>query len=408
MDKYALYLDWLDSQYEEMYKTLFELADINSSSYNVAGLNQVLNKLIEMIEPLEGTHEIIPQKSMQQVSPRGKIKRIPIGNALRVRKRPEAPLQIFLGCHMDTVFPVECSFQKTEHLEEENIVKGPGVADLKGGIIVMLKALEVLERSPWAENIGWEILFNSDEEIGSPSSAELLVESAKRCDIGLLYEPAFPDGNLASKRKGSGNFTAVARGKAAHVGREFHEGRNAIRAIVDFIKMIDDLNGKTDEITINPGFIHGGGAVNMVPDLAMHRFNIRIQEPENEKWIMSEIENAVKDINKQDGIHIELYGRITRKPKLITDANQYLFDLIKNCGNDLGMNLDWHSTGGCCDGNNLAVAGLPNIDNLGVRGGKIHSSEEFMYPESLVERARLSALLLLKLANKEIKWDFKK
>ncbi len=407
MIKYIPYLDWLESQYELMYQSLFEVCDINSGSFNIEGIGKVQKYLEKLAKPLNGTISEIKQKPMQVVNSRGRIERINLGNTLIIKKRPEAKLQILLGGHMDTVFPVDSPFQKTEHLEN-NVVKGPGVADLKGGLILMFKALEVLERSPWAESIGWEVVLNPDEEIGSPGSAEILKACAKRNDLGMIYEPAFPDGNLASDRKGSGNFTVVCRGKAVHAGREFHNGRNAIRAISDFIQLIDDLNGQMDDVTINPGYIQGGGAVNIVPDLAIHKFNVRIARPEDESWVLDRLKSAVSKINKKDGINIELHGHFNRKPKIITDSNQFLFNVVQDCGTDLGMNLSYRPTGGCCDGNNLASAGLPNIDNIGVRGDNIHSDEEFMYPESLVERAKLSALILMKLAYGEIKWNHKR
>ena len=403
MIKYIPYLDWLESQYEIMYQSMFEVCDINSGSYNIEGIGKVQKYLEKFAAPLNGEHIEIQQKPMQIVNSRGRIERIKLSNTLIIKKRPEAPIQILLGGHMDTVFPVDSSFQKTEHLEN-NVVRGPGVADLKGGLILMFKALEVLERSPWANAIGWEVVLNPDEEIGSPGSAEILEACAKRNDFGMIYEPAFPDGNLASDRKGSGNFTVVSRGKAVHAGREFQNGRNAIRAIADFIQIIDDLNGQMQDVTINPGYIQGGGAVNIVPDLAIHKFNVRIARPEDELWVLDRLKSAVEAINKRDGITLELHGTFNRKPKIITEANKFLFDIVTDCGTDLGMNLSFRETGGCCDGNNLASAGLPNIDNIGVRGDNIHSEEEFMYPESLVERAKLSALILMKIAYGEIKW----
>jgi len=265
----------------------------------------------------------------------------------------------------------------------------------------MIKALAALERSPWADQIGWQILFNPDEEIGSQGSAGLIIDAAEKCDLGMIYEPSFPDGNLAGARKGSGNFSVVSKGLAAHAGREHHLGRNAVRAMCDFVAMIDDLNGQREGVTINPGFIHGGGAVNIVPDNCMSRFNIRLERSEDEKWCLDHLNRIIDEINQRDGISIELHGGFGRKPKELSPANEKLFMLARECGEVLGMTLQWLPTGGCCDGNNLAAAGVPNIDTLGVRGGKIHSSDEYLKVDSLTERAKLSALLLMKLATCE-------
>ncbi|WP_372737400.1 hydrolase [Neptunomonas sp.] len=395
---YTQWLDWLDSQQDEMLAKTIELALLNSGSLNTAGVNRVRQKLAQYCEALGGNAEVIPVAPFEFVSASGEVSHAPLGDALRIRKRPEAPLQIFFCGHMDTVFPADSSFQDITWLDD-NTLNGPGVADLKGGLMVMLKAIEALERSPWANNIGWEILFNPDEEIGSPGSAPLIADAASRVDLGMIYEPCMPDGTLAGARKGSGNFSIVVRGKAAHAGREHHLGRNAIRAMCDFISALDDLNGQREGVTINPGFIEGGGAVNVVPDLCLSRFNIRLERPEDEAWCTQHIEELIAELNQRDGINATLHGGFGRKPKVLSAANQKLFELAKECGEDLGMSINWVATGGCCDGNNLAAAGIPNIDTLGVQGGKIHSSDEYMFVSSLSARARLSALLLMKLAS---------
>ncbi|MBY4675381.1 hydrolase [Marinobacterium arenosum] len=391
------WLEWLDAQYDEMLANTIELAEINSGSLNAAGVNRVRETLARYCEALGGEVEVIPVAPYRHLNAGGEIEEFPLGDALRIRKRPQAPLQIFFCGHMDTVFAVDHPFQQVTWLDDETL-NGPGVADLKGGLLVMIKALEALERSPWAEQIGWEILFNPDEEIGSPGSAPLIADAAKRVHLGMIYEPSFPDGKLAGERKGSGNFSVLVRGKAAHAGREHHLGRNAIRAMCDFIAKLDDLNGQREGVTINPGFIEGGGAVNIVPELCISRFNIRLERPEDEQWCLDHLERLLAEINDRDGISIELHGGFGRKPKVLSGANQKLFELARECGAQLGMSLQWLPTGGCCDGNNLAAAGIPNIDTLGVQGGKIHSSDEYLKVKSLTERAKLSALMLMKLA----------
>jgi glutamate carboxypeptidase len=397
---YTPWLDWLTSQQDDMLQKTIELASINSGSLNTAGVNHVREKLAEYFQTLGGSAEVIPVAPYEFVSTTGEVKYVPLGDALRITKRPNAPLQIFFCGHMDTVFPIDSAFQEMTWLDD-NTLNGPGVADLKGGLMVMLKAIEALERSPWAENIGWEILFNPDEEIGSPGSAPLIADAASRVDLGMIYEPCMADGTLAGARKGSGNFSIVVNGKAAHAGREHHLGRNAIRAMCDFISALDNLNGQRQGVTINPGFIEGGGAVNVVPDLCVSRFNIRLERPEDEIWCTQQINALINELNQRDGIQATLHGGFGRKPKVLSSANTALFELAKACGAELGMAINWLPTGGCCDGNNLAAAGIPNIDTLGVQGGKIHSSDEYMLVSSLPERARLSALLLMKLATAE-------
>ena len=393
-------LEWIAAQQQNMQQDLWSLVEINSGSYNVAGVNQVAETLAQWSEKLDCHAEFIEMPPQDVVDDSGQLNQQPLGRALRLYKRPQAPIQVFLCAHMDTVSPSDHPFQTLTQLEDD-IINGPGVDDLKGCIVVMFKALEAFERSPLQDQLGWEILFNPDEEIGSPSSSKLFSEIAQRHHLGLIYEPSFADGNLAGARKGSGNFSVVTRGKAAHAGREHHLGHNAIRAMANFTCALDDLNGQQHGITINPGFVKGGGAVNIVPDTCTMRFNIRIETSDQQLWCEQKIAAILAQINTLDGISIELHGGFGREPKILSPANQTLCKLVQSCGKTLGLKLEFLPTGGCCDGNNLAAAGLPNIDTLGVQGGKIHSSDEYMYLSSLTTRSQLSALILIRLAQSE-------
>jgi len=388
---------WLEQQQTEMESRLWQLANINSGSYNLDGLAQVAQTLVEWAEPLNCEISYIDLQPQVMINAKGQSVSQPLGRALKLRQRPQAPLQVFLCAHMDTVFALDHPFQQVQQLDAEHI-NGPGVADLKGGIMVMLYALQALEASPLTESIGWTVLFNPDEEIGSPGSAQLFPQLAQDHHLGLIYEPCFADGNLAGERKGSGNFSTISHGKAAHAGREHHLGRNAIRAMADFVRAVDQLNGQRAGVTINVGIIKGGNATNVVPDTCVMKFNIRTQQPDDELWCKEQLQSIIADINQSDGISIELHGHFGRTPKVMTPAWQKLCDLLQACGQSLQIPIDFVATGGCCDGNNLAAAGLPNIDTLGVQGGNIHSDQEYMRLASLSEKAKLSALLLLRLA----------
>jgi len=371
-------------------------ADTNSESHNLSGLTKMLSMLEDAFSVLGAEKQRIDLVA----EPWGSAEKQQLGQALFLRKRPTAPVRVFLECHMDTVYSTDHLFQKCQ-LIEGNILRGPGVADAKGGLMVMLKALEALEKSPWAENVGWEVLINPDEEIGSPGSTALIVEAARENHIGLIFEPSLPDGNLVGDRKGSGNYMVTARGRAAHAGREPHMGRNAISALARFIV---ELNRASENgVTINVGRIEGGGPVNVVPDLAVCRFNVRVMTLEDQVYFEEHVDGLVREFNRLDGISLELEGRFARPPKPLDGKTRRLLGHIARCGADLGLNIEWRTSGGSCDGNNLAAAGLPTVDSLGVTGGGIHSDDEYLLIDSLVERAQLSALLLMKLGAGEIK-----
>ncbi len=394
-------LNWLDSQQSRMEMLTERWANINSGSYNLDGLRAMRAELSNEFQVLEGIHEVLPLSPIEQINAEGQVVSVPMAEALSITKRPEAPIQILLVGHMDTVYGVNHSFQKVTK-KEGRIINGPGVADLKGGLVVMLHALHTLENYEYKDRIGWQVLLNPDEEIGSIASDPLLKEAAIGKNIGLVYEPALADGTLAGARKGSGNFTITVRGRAAHAGRNPEDGRNAIVALAELTQKIFALNGVAPGVTINPGKIEGGGALNVVPDLAILRFNIRTQEPSNELLLLEKIQIMIEELRNRNGFSAELHGHFTRSPKPLHPRNQMLFDMVLACGAELGIPLSVKPSGGCCDGNNLWKYGLPNVDTLGVRGAHIHSSDEIMMLDSLAERAKLSALLLLKLANGQL------
>jgi glutamate carboxypeptidase len=310
--------------------------------------------------------------------------------------RPDAPVQLLFTGHMDTVFGIDHEFQATRWLED-GVLNGPGVADMKGGIAVMLAALKAIEGSPDAARLGYEVVINSDEEVGSLGSAALLVQAAQGKRAALTYEPAaLPDGTLAGARPGSGNFALVVRGRSAHAGRNPEDGRNALLAAADLALRL--AAAKRPGLNINPSRIEGGSPSNVVPDLAVLRVNLRPATPEDERSAQAMIAETIDLVAAQHEVAIEISGGFGRPPKPLTPDAEALFNLVKRAGADLGQSIAWQPSGGVCDGNNIAACGVPVVDTMGVRGGKIHSMEEFLIVDSLPERAALSALTILRLA----------
>ncbi len=394
-------LAFLDGRREAMTGTLREWCAINSGSTNLDGLKAMHGALAEAFSALGAEPETVTSALRQVVNRDGEKLDQPLGAMLRLVKRPQAPVRVLLTGHMDTVFAADHPFQSETFLDEDTL-NAPGAADMKGGLLVMLNALLAVEQSALADQIGYEVVINADEEIGSHGSAPFLTEAAKRAHFACVYEPALADGTLAGARKGSGNFSAVIRGRSAHAGREHHLGRNAIAAAADFIAAIDKLSGAREGLTVNVARVDGGGPENVVPDLAVVRFNVRLEQPDDAAFFESAVKHVISDINDRDGYRAELNGGFTRPPKPMTPKLLAFFEALKATGDELGIGIDWVPTGGCCDGNNIAAAGIPVIDTLGVRGAHIHSAKEYAKLDSLVERAKLSALLLLKIASGEL------
>lgn len=387
----------IDDRQSEMVATVEAWSRVNSGSANADGLLKMEALILEAFAPLGAEVELIQLADGEKVNDAGEIVPIKNGRTIRIFKRPEANRKVLMTGHTDTVFAVDHPFQEPVWLDD-NTLNGPGVADMKGGILVILNALKAFEESPLANSVGWEILLSPDEETGSLASAAILAERAKSADIGMTYEPALADGTLAGARKGSGNYTLIVRGKAAHAGREFHAGRNAVVKLSELVGKLAALTDGRPELTCNPAVVDGGVAPNVVPDLAMCRFNVRLKEPEDADWFENQLAQIVEEANKADGFDVKLHGGINRPPKALSDANLKLMDAIKACGLELGIDINYVPTGGCCEGNNLAAAGLPNVDTLGVRGGMIHSADEFVLVDSFSERAKLSALILMAFA----------
>ena len=370
---------------------------INSGSGNLAGLATTAGLLADGFAALPGEVELVSPVPVERVRADGVIETVEHGRHLVLTVRPDAPVQLLFTGHMDTVFAADHSFQ-TQRWLEDGVLNGPGVADMKGGISVMLAALAVAESSAGFERVGYQVLINSDEEVGSPSSAPLIAQLARGKLAALTYEPALPDGTLAGARAGSGNFSIIITGKSAHAGRNPDDGRNALLAAADLALRLKALS--SDSLSVNPARIEGGSPNNVVPDHAVLRVNFRPKTPKIVSETGEMLRSIIAAIEREHKVSAHLHGNFGRPPKPIDEGAAKLFGLVKQCGADLGLSIAWKSTGGVCDGNNIAACGVPVVDTMGVRGGSIHSADEFLITESLVERARLSALTVLRIAAK--------
>ena len=381
---------------EPMLDQVLAWAAVNSGSRNLPGLEQVAGLLADAFSTLPGEMGFEDPSPVEAVDTAGRTGNVEHGKHLHVSVRPDAPVQLLFTGHMDTVFGVDHEFQHTRWLED-GVLNGPGVADMKGGIAVMLAALKAVEQDPAGSRIGYEVVLNSDEEVGSPGSAALLARAARGKRAALTYEPAaLPDGTLAGARPGSGNFAIIVHGRSAHAGRNPEDGRNALLAAADLALHL--AAGRYPGLNINPSRIDGGSPSNVVPDLAILRVNLRPRTPEDQERARDLIETAVIAVAAERDVQIEVHGGFGRPPKPLSPEAEKLFSLVCQAGADLGQQIAWQPSGGVCDGNNIAACGVPVVDTMGVRGGKIHSMEEYLIVDSLKERAALSALTILRLA----------
>ena len=372
---------------------------INTGTRNLVGLARQAALLADAFAASPGEVRLVHPAPVESIAVDGRAVALEHGDHMVLTVRPDAPRRYLLTGHMDTVYPADHAFQTTTWLDAETL-GGPGTADMKGGIAVILAALKAFETSPQAALVGYDVLINSDEETGSLASAPLIAQLARGKAAALTYEPsALPDGTLAGARGGSGNYSAIVTGRSAHAGRNPQDGRNALVAAADLALRLKALSGES--LPINPARIDGGSANNVVPDHAVLRFNIRPRSEADAARFAAAIGSLLRDVELAHEVSIHLHGGISRPPKPLTPEAEALFELVRACGTALGQPIRWQPSGGVCDGNNIAALGVPVVDTMGVRGGAIHSPDEYMFPASLAERAALSALVLHRLSGGE-------
>jgi glutamate carboxypeptidase len=304
---------------------------------------------------------------------------------------------ILLCGHIDTVHsrnartPAGEAFDRLRIDKAANKAVGPGCSDMKGGLLVAVTALEALAYAGIEQSWGFAIV--SDEETGTfANDAALRAEAKAGYRAGLIFEPALPDGSLVIERPGSGQFVIEVEGKAAHVGRDFAKGVSAVTELARAILACDAIANVEQGRIVSVGPLEGGTATNVVPDRAVAWGNMRFMSDEAQRAI----EAGLRTIEKQGMPSVRVKSIINRPRKPATDAVKAMAQLAQQCASDLGQTMGLGTTGGVCDGNNLQAGGLPVIDTLGVRGGGLHTTSEWVEISSLVERAQLAALMMMR------------
>jgi glutamate carboxypeptidase len=367
------------------------------------------DRLIRWCNQNSGSHHFAGLEKMRALLaadfgrlPGASVEHVPLldtpARALRIRVRPESPVQLFLSGHYDTVYGPDDAFQSCTLLDPDRL-RGPGVIDMKGGLVVMLAALEEFEHSRPRGQVGYEVLLNPDEEIGSHGASPFFVEAAAHCQLGLVFEPARPNGDLVHSRKGTGNFTVTCHGRAAHAASGTRQGRNAIAALAEFLVAVHRLPEHLPAVMLNIGNIRGGGlATNVVPDFAEAKLDVRITHLSDRAAIYAKFDEFAEPIRAREGFRLEIAGGFSRAPMERSSTADTAFAVWQECARETGIApFGWIHAGGASDANNLSAAGLPCLDGLGPIGDRLHSAEEWIHLPSLFDRARLAACFLKKL-----------
>ena len=303
---------------------------------------------------------------------------------------PTSGENILILCHMDTVYPIGTLQTQPWTLKDDRIF-GPGVLDMKGGIVILLTVLEAIrEKDIWpARSI--TALFTSDEEIGSLTSRSLIERLSRRSALCLCLESGMPDGSLKTWRKGVGNFQISVRGRSAHAGVAPLAGINAIEELAHQVITIQHMTDTDKGTTLNVGVFQGGIAANVVPDEAYIEVDLRIMTPSEGERITRQL-HALQPM--LGGTTITVKGNINRPPMPRDWRMAQTFQKAQAIASHLGLELTENGTGGASDANFVAPLGVPVLDGLGVIGEGAHSRQEFVLISSLASRAALLSAIL--------------
>ncbi len=358
---------------QSMLTLLEKLVNIDSGSYDKEGVDWVGDVLREEYKTLG--FEIDVRENPTN------------GNNLVIRHKDATSPEILLVAHMDTVFPKGTAANRPFHIEGERAY-GPGVIDMKSSLVSLLFAVQSLQEKNDAAYKNIEIILNSDEEIGSPTSKELIQERSKDKTYALVMEPARANGAIVSSRRGGGGYTLTVTGKAAHSGVAPEEGVSAIEELAHKIIELEKLNDHEKGISINVGIIKGGAATNMIPDQAVAEIDVRITYPEQGGPIEEQIE-SICSTSTVPGTTLSLSGGINRPPLHLNEQSKELLLTVQEIGKKMGLNLDHVHTGGGSDASFPSALGVATIDGLGPVGGELHNEKEYLEIPTLTERCSL-------------------
>lgn len=370
--------DFLARHQEDIREDLLNLVQAESPSLDKQLVDQTGNLLKELILHRLGseyTCKVYPQKEY--------------GDHLQFEKRDTTKPRILFLSHFDTVWPqgeLPVRF-------EDNLFYGPGVFDMKAGLLSSIWAVASLEKTLDELPISPVFLFTSDEEIGSMSSRSLIEDVAKTCEAVFVMEPAEAHTNaLKTARKGVGIYQIDVQGISAHAGNHHEDGVNAILEIAYLVQQLEALTDYSKGTTVNVGMISGGTASNVVPEHASIEVDFRVTSLEEAARIMQSIEQ-LKPKNPQAKLTIA--GELNRPPLERNEANRNLYEIAKLAGTRLNLDVQESSVGGGSDGNFTSSLGIPTIDGLGIPGDGPHARHEHIRFDLFVERCAFVAELCM-------------
>ncbi len=370
---------FIDRQEPAMLGLLEELVNIDSGSYSKAGVDRVGELMAGKLRELGFTTQVHYGENLGC-------------NVLARRPGPGQGKLLLVG-HMDTVFDDGTAAARPFTIRDGRAY-GPGVEDMKGGLVSLLTAVAALLQAGWTDFAEIVIVCNGDEEIGSPSSKAMIAREAEGAAAAFVLEPGREDGSIVSARKGGGTYELFITGAAAHAGVEPEKGRSAIEELAHKILELHRVTDFGRGTTVNVGVVKGGTRSNVVAEHAYAQIDVRVKTTEEARRVEAVMAQIGREPVRAEN-QLRMLGAVSRPPMVKTAGVADLCSLVQAAGRLLGLEIRDTLTGGGSDGNYIAAAGTPVIDAMGPVGGLGHSDREYLVVSTLTERCKLLALTLL-------------
>lgn len=372
-------VDAVDRREQEAIDLLRDLVNCDSGTYNKDEADRAGSILADTIGKLDFQVERLPQEQF--------------GDHVRAVKPGKGDKRILFVGHFDTVFPRGTVAQRPFNIDGDRAT-GPGVYDMKSGIVVLLTALAALRETnaPVWDDVTFTAIFNSDEEVLSPTSGPYIEAAAREADTACIMEPARPGGEYTFIRKGAGMYTMTVHGRAAHSGGQPELGRNAVEELAQKIIRLHQITDYEVGTTVNVGVLRAGERSNVVPDFAECEFDLRVLTTAERDRAVARFQE-IAEMQFVPDTTTTLRGQMLFPPLERKPSNELLFSWIQEAGRKIGFEATSVVSGGASDGNTTGQF-TPTIDGMGAHGDGAHSDREFIYLPSLTERAKVLALFL--------------
>jgi glutamate carboxypeptidase len=371
-------LELIEKRFEKFLIDLETIVNIDSGSGYVSGLEAVSAFFQERFQK-------IGWRTTTYLFDDGKVPCLEVTN--KPLSNDDSDLDLLFIGHMDTVFKQGTAAARP-FSRDGNRAYGPGVCDMKGGLVTMLHVAESLQQTGVADDVTIAMAFNSDEEIGSRGSRPWYEDLAAKSRCVFVFEPWRSTGERVLHRKGGGNFDVICHGKAAHAGAAPEEGANAVIELAHQILAVKELARIDRGTTVNVTVISGGTADNVIPDYAKASVDVRFANADEGQRIEDSFQVLGRNVHTPR-VRVEVDGEINRPPMTPSEKTKQYWEQIAAIGEAIGIEMTLTKTGGCSDGNYTAALGIPTIDAMGVRGGCVHSEDEYIELRSIVPNMHL-------------------